>query len=85
MNDRTGQNRVRPNPEASAKFTEASAEASAESLTKNSQKMQIFLRFIKKFGNTILKGVLIEDYQLKFNKLHSIYKLIEIQIVINNW
>ena len=31
VNDRTGQNRVRPNPEASAKFTEASAEASAES------------------------------------------------------
>ena len=34
VNDRTGQNRVRPNPEASAKFTEASA----ESLAKNSKK-----------------------------------------------
>ena len=34
VNDRTGQNEVRPNPEASAKLTEASAEASAESLAK---------------------------------------------------
>ena len=32
VNDRTDQNGVRPNPEASAKLTEASAEASAESL-----------------------------------------------------
>ena len=32
MNDQTDQNWVRPNPEASAKSTEASAEASAESL-----------------------------------------------------
>ena len=45
VNDRTGQNRVRPNPEASAKFTEASA----ESLAKNSKKKNAkFFKFYQK-------------------------------------
>ena len=43
VNDRTTKNRVRPNPEASAISTEASAEASAESLPINSVKNVRFL------------------------------------------
>ena len=69
MNDRTGQNGVRPNPEASAKLTEASAEASAESLAKNSPKKYIFPTFNYKDGGIILKWVLIAEYQLNFKNI----------------
>ena len=55
VNDRTNKNRVRPNPEALAISTEASAEASAESLPKIPSKTNVFYDLGLHFFSYILK------------------------------
>ena len=58
VNDRTTKNRVRPNPEASAISTEASAEASAEPLPINTVKNVRFFKFLK--SNCIYHQIVLE-------------------------